>query len=150
MYIFDIRINTWSTKQTKSSAQQYPCDREDDSFAFSTNTCYLSGGEDDVEFYTDIWKIDFESIEWCKLDYSLCLHTTSVVEDKYLYRYNADQDDSNDPYFLERFILRPPTLYRPSLEKICRSPNMRHWISSLPPVVAYYLNFDNNYLFFDV
>ncbi|KII72225.1 hypothetical protein RF11_08645 [Thelohanellus kitauei] len=69
MYIFDIRINTWSTKQTKSSAQQYPCDREDDSFAFSTNTCYLSGGEDDVEFYTDIWKIDFESIEWCKLDY---------------------------------------------------------------------------------
>ncbi|KII71176.1 Kelch domain-containing protein 10 [Thelohanellus kitauei] len=145
--IFDLSTNTWSKKETKSNTQEYPDDRDEESYAFSKNVVYLSGGQSGRTSYTDIWKFDFENLEWCKLDYTLqkgmYIHSTSVVDDTYLYSYNAEPNKEYITHLLERFTIRPPTLYRQCLEKISISPNLRDCISSLPTAIADELNFHN-------
>ncbi|KII61161.1 hypothetical protein RF11_16444 [Thelohanellus kitauei] len=109
---------------------------------------YLSGGISFEGFYTDIWKIDLDTLEWFQLDYILqtdmLFHRTAVVEETYLYSLNADFNDFNYTYSLEKFILSPPTLYRQCLEKIERSLNLRTCIASLPPSIADDLSSENH------
>ncbi|KII66114.1 Kelch domain-containing protein 1 [Thelohanellus kitauei] len=131
--IFDISTDTWTTRETNPENKQYPNDRILESFSFSKNFGYLSGGKipDTNKNYSDTLKT------------GLTLHCTSVVEDSYLYSFGGHGNISNYPNFLERFTVQPPTLYRLCLESIRRSPNLKSCISLLPPAIVDDLNLHN-------
>ncbi|KII71194.1 Kelch domain-containing protein 10 [Thelohanellus kitauei] len=136
--IFDFATNTWSKRTTKSKNQQYPSDRFLESFTSSNRFGYMSGGKtpDSNTYSSEIWKIDLETLEWLKLDYSLksgcILHCMTILDDTYLYSYGACDSDSYERDTFESFIVRPPTLYRYCLEHIRRSPNLTNNLESLP------------------
>ncbi|KII67087.1 Kelch domain-containing protein 10 [Thelohanellus kitauei] len=145
--VFDISTYTWTTKATISKTQQYPEDRVNESFSFSSNFGYLSGGKNSHTVFYDIWRIDLETLEWIKLDYSFQtgfgVFSTTVVDDCYLFgvgmlhyvfEYNA----------LERLTIRPPSLYRRCIESIKRSPNLIICSMSLPAAIVDELNLDHN------
>ncbi|KII66665.1 Kelch domain-containing protein 10 [Thelohanellus kitauei] len=71
VWTFDFSTNTWTARVTKSETQQFPGDRSEESFAFSSNFGYLSGGinQGTSTLYSDIWKFDLETLEWLKLDH---------------------------------------------------------------------------------
>ncbi|KII61191.1 Kelch domain-containing protein 10 [Thelohanellus kitauei] len=147
--IFDFSTNTWTTRATSSKTQMYPDDdRKRESLTFSRNFGYLSGGMSSTTHHSDMWKIDLETLEWFKLDYSLktCIfnHCMSVVDDFYLFSFGGMGHHPDRLNKLQKFIIRPPTLYRLCLESISRSPNMRIYAKSLPVAIANELNFNRN------
>ncbi|KII71178.1 Kelch domain-containing protein 10 [Thelohanellus kitauei] len=146
--IFDFSTNTWTSRATTSKCQRYPSDRSNESFAFYSKFGYMSGGESLSELYSDIWKIDLESLEWSKMDYTLkkavCDHYMAVIDECYLYSYGGFDTNLNYSNSLERIILRPPTLYRLCLQSICRSPNIRIYRQSLPPSIMDELNLNDD------
>ncbi|KII68978.1 Kelch domain-containing protein 10 [Thelohanellus kitauei] len=139
IWSFDFSTNAWTKKTTKSKTQKFPGCRIEESLAFSSNCCYLSGGRNRSLkiIYSDIWKLDLETLEWYELDYSLrtglYLHCTSVVDDCYLFIFGGYGSRSNNHNTFERFIVRPPTLYRLGRESIIRSPNFERHMEYLPP-----------------
>ncbi|KII63876.1 Kelch domain-containing protein 10 [Thelohanellus kitauei] len=139
--IFDLLTNVWTKRAIKSQNNQYPLDRDCETYAFSCNCAYMSGGRAPNDmFCSDIWKIDLETLECSQLDYShetgICSHMISVVDDTYLYRVGGQSFSSPCINNVERFTLRLPSLLRLSLESICRSPNINSYIKSLPaPIV---------------
>ncbi|KII65473.1 Kelch domain-containing protein 10 [Thelohanellus kitauei] len=147
--IFDFSTNTWTTRATSPKTQQYPNDRNDESFAFSDNFCYLCGGQNPqaYTYHYDIWRIDLETLEWVKLDYTLkkamCFQCTSVVNDSHLYSFVGEGDGWDRQYSLQRFTVQPPTLCRICLESMSRSPSLRTHTKSLPGVVIDELDFEN-------
>ncbi|KII70759.1 Kelch domain-containing protein 10 [Thelohanellus kitauei] len=116
--VFDFSRNKWTTKETKSKTQQYPDDRTQESFAFSAHFGYLSGGNipNTRTCYSDIWKMDLESLGWTKLDYTLKTavreHTTYVVKDCPLYSFGGVRPSSLRKNTLECFDVESDTLSR--------------------------------------
>ncbi|KII71245.1 Kelch domain-containing protein 10 [Thelohanellus kitauei] len=147
--IFDFSIHTWTKRVTNSKTQQYPDNRIVESFAFSGSFGYMSGGKIlySDQYYSDIWRIDFETLEWIKLPYilktGLTSHTMSVVDEIYLYSFGGCDIGSNYFNSLQRFILRPPSLYRLCLESIGKSQNLNSYIKSLPPSIVDELNIND-------
>ncbi|KII71168.1 Kelch domain-containing protein 1 [Thelohanellus kitauei] len=146
--IFDFLTRTWTTRPTNSKTELYPCDRTGETFAFSTKFGFLSGGGCLTGFYTDIWKIDLETLEWSKMDYNLNAeimdHNMCIVDETYLYVYGGLDTDLNDLDSMERFTLKLPTLYRLGLESVCRSPNRTSYVMSLPSAILDELNLVDN------
>ncbi|KII65477.1 Kelch domain-containing protein 10 [Thelohanellus kitauei] len=147
--IFDFSNSTWTTRQTYSKNQLYPDDRINESFAFSNNLGYLSGGESSAGYRSDIWRIDLETLEWFKLYYCLKArifnHCMSVVNDCYLYSFGGLGLHPDRLNTLQTFIVRPPTLYRLCLESISKSPNLRGYAKRLPAAIIDEINFDYTY-----
>ncbi|KII74857.1 Kelch domain-containing protein 10 [Thelohanellus kitauei] len=148
--VFDISQNVWTTKETRSRNQQYPCGRCNESYAFSSNCVYMSGGGGVRAYtcYSDIWRLDLESMEWFKLDYTLqtgieC-HSMTIVDDEYLYSVGGKDVNLCHLHTMERFTLKPPSLYRLCLETVCRSPNMTSYVKSLPASITDELNLNEN------
>ncbi|KII65424.1 Kelch domain-containing protein 10 [Thelohanellus kitauei] len=143
--IFNFSTNTWTPEKQTRKTQLYPdSDRIQESFSFS-NTCgYLSGGKNSTRYYSDIWKIDLETLEWFKLKYNLniCMffHCTAVVNDCFLYTYGGDGHYSHYRNSLERFTVQPPTLYRLCIEYIRRSLNLMTCAKILPTSILNDLN----------
>ncbi|KII71145.1 hypothetical protein RF11_09164 [Thelohanellus kitauei] len=104
-------------------------------------------------YYSDIWKIDLETLEWVKLDYSLKTglfsHRMSIVDDCYLYSFGSFCLDLDFLNAFERFTLQLPSIYRLCLESFCRSPNVGSYLMALPSAIVNELNFDN-YSSFDI
>ncbi|KII67083.1 Kelch domain-containing protein 10 [Thelohanellus kitauei] len=142
--IFDFSTNTWTIMKTSSKIEQYPEDRIEESFAFSSNLGYLVGGKKADTIYTDIWRIDLETLEWVKLEYSthtgLDISCTSIVDNCYLFSAEGCDYDSGLLKVFERFTIQPPTLYQLSLESLKRSPNLGINGISLPPSIMDELN----------
>ncbi|KII61569.1 Actin-fragmin kinase [Thelohanellus kitauei] len=122
VFVFDFSTNVWNTKATKSKNQDYPDERTRESYAFSRYCAYMSGGSTDHmgSFYSDVWRIDLETLEWEKIDY---FHETgvydqlmSVVNDSYVYIVGGYDKNSHYLNTFERFAIRPPSLYRLCLE----------------------------------
>ncbi|KII65625.1 hypothetical protein RF11_14253 [Thelohanellus kitauei] len=69
--IFDLSNNKWTTRATNSKNIQFPSLRGNEAYAFSSDCAYMSGGRtlDRTAHFSDIWRMDFESLEWIKLDY---------------------------------------------------------------------------------
>ncbi|KII67086.1 hypothetical protein RF11_00992 [Thelohanellus kitauei] len=134
--IFDFSISTWTTRTTNSKTDQYPEDRIEEAFAFSNRHGYLSGGKISDTLYSDIWRIDLETLEWVKLDYStqtgLDINCTCIVDDCYLFRIGGYESDSDELKVFERLTIQPPGLYRLCLESISRSQNLEINGISLP------------------
>ncbi|KII63357.1 Kelch domain-containing protein 10 [Thelohanellus kitauei] len=145
--VFDFSTNTWTSRATKSKTGKFPDERSEESFTFSDNIGYLSGGENlkTRTIYSDVWKFDLATLEWLKLDCSLQTslysHCTSVVEDYYLYVFGGLGIESDRLKTFERFIIRPPALYRSCLESICGSPNFESYTTSLPAEILDEINF---------
>ncbi|KII73976.1 Tip elongation aberrant protein 3 [Thelohanellus kitauei] len=156
IWIFDFSNHTWTTKETNSKNQQYPEDRFDESFAFSSKFGYMSGGVCPYTFngYSDIWRFDLDTLEWLKLDYSLkaCLsrHVMLVVDDLYLYSFGGRCKKYRDLNLLQKFILQPPTLYRLSIESVLRSPNVKIYIKSLPPSIRDEFDINDDYSYVNI
>ncbi|KII63056.1 Kelch domain-containing protein 10 [Thelohanellus kitauei] len=138
--IFDLSTYTWTTRETSSLTGLYPDDRLFESFAFSGNLGYLSGGDSMGRYYSDIWRIDLEELQWCKLHYTLikgiCGHHTSIVDDSCLYSFGGFTDSFENLQLFQNFTLRPPSLYRLCLESIRRSPNFRRYAQLLPVAIV--------------
>ncbi|KII72043.1 hypothetical protein RF11_05933 [Thelohanellus kitauei] len=98
--------------------------------------------------YSDIWRIDLESLEWFKLDYTHKIrkydHIVSVVDDSYLYSVGCWFAKKPLINTIERFTLRLPSLYRLSLESVCRSPNCKIYLKSLSSAIVDELNNKNS------
>ncbi|KII65474.1 Kelch domain-containing protein 10 [Thelohanellus kitauei] len=147
--IFYFSTNTWTTKETSSITQEYPeDDLKNDSFAFSSKFGYLSGGMSSTTHNSDIWKINIETLEWFKLENpykrGLVYHTMSVINDSYLFTFGGWRDHNDHLRYMQKFPIRPPTLYRLCLESISRSPNLISYTKSLPAAILDELNLDNN------
>ncbi|KII66109.1 Kelch domain-containing protein 10 [Thelohanellus kitauei] len=146
--IFDFSTNTWSTRGTSPKTKLYPHDRVNESFAFSSNFGYLCGGESSKGYHYDIWRIDLETLEWLKLDYSLKnglkFNSMSVVDDSYLYSFGGRRNADDILNTFEMFTVQPPSLYHLCLESISRSPRFRNRANSLPIAFQDDLNLDNN------
>ncbi|KII69159.1 Kelch domain-containing protein 10 [Thelohanellus kitauei] len=118
-------------------------------YAFSSTYAYMSGGEhpDRTEYLLDIWRIDFETLEWVKLDKSLprrlYYNHMSVVEDSILYHVGIYDMNSRYINALERFTIQLPSLFRICLEAICRSRKKIKYIGSLPKYIVGHLNLEN-------
>ncbi|KII67251.1 Nitrile-specifier protein 5 [Thelohanellus kitauei] len=142
--IFDFSKNVWITRETHSKNEEFPLHRNYQSFVFSSTFGYLSGGEDQQEYYHGIWKIDLESLEWFKLDYSLRCgrykHNMAVIEDSILYVFGGKCAHRICRDKLERCTVQPPKLYRLCLETIGRSPNQRSISKPLPQSIVDELN----------
>ncbi|KII74853.1 hypothetical protein RF11_12995 [Thelohanellus kitauei] len=97
---------------------------------------------------SDIWRLDFDTMEWFKLKYTLEPgidgHRMSVVDDTYLYSAGGWVNKYLNLNKMERFILRPPSLYQLCLESVCRSPNITSYIHSLPTLILDELNIPDN------
>ncbi|KII63875.1 Kelch domain-containing protein 10 [Thelohanellus kitauei] len=142
--IFDFSTHTWTTKQTHPNNGEFPSDRNHQSFVFSSEYGYLSGGDRLCGFYNGIWRINLESLEWLKLDYSLksgmVFHKMAIVDDSMLYVFGGWYEDSICSDKLERFALKPQPLYQLCLESIRRLPNVRSIAALLPKSIADELN----------
>ncbi|KII73980.1 hypothetical protein RF11_11579 [Thelohanellus kitauei] len=138
VWIFDFSNNRWTTKETNSKNEQYPLDRYEESFAFSSKFGYMNGGACPYTYdgYSDIWRFDLDTLEWLKCDYSLkeCLlrHVMLVVDDLYFYSFGGRDIEFDDWNIFQKFNLKPPTLYRLGIESVIRSPNVKIYIKSLP------------------
>ncbi|KII62269.1 Kelch domain-containing protein 10 [Thelohanellus kitauei] len=139
--MFDFFTNTWTSRATNSKSQHYPDDRIYESFTFSDNVGFMSGGINpnfNVVF-SDIWRINLETFEWFKLEYSLktgvYCHRMSVIDDYYLNSFGGYRD-IYIPNPLECFTIRPKSLYHLCLESIYKSSNLRHYADFLPPAMA--------------
>ncbi|KII73982.1 Kelch domain-containing protein 10 [Thelohanellus kitauei] len=149
VHVFDFTTNIWTKRSTSAYNEQYPPERVFEAYAFSSTCAYMSGGPnpDWSALLLDIWKIDFETLQWVKLDQSLqrglWYHRMSVVQDSYLYHVGSYHEKSRYLNGIERLILRIPTLFRISFEAVCRSPNSRIYIASLPETLLMDLNFSN-------
>ncbi|KII62215.1 hypothetical protein RF11_06586 [Thelohanellus kitauei] len=110
----------------------------------------MSGGsiQDLTICYSDIWRIDFETLEWFKLEYlhksGTYHHIMCVVDDTYLYSIGGRDNNSRRLTTFERFTLLPPSLYRICLESICRSPNRASYLRLLPAAIVDELNLNDN------
>ncbi|KII63055.1 Kelch domain-containing protein 10 [Thelohanellus kitauei] len=148
--IFDFSNHTWTTKTTISKNQQYPEDRFDEAFAFSSRSGFMSGGmiPDTNIFHSDIWRIDLETLEWFKLNYTLTTgiydHRMTVVDDSYLYSFGGDGNYHARLSLLDKFIIQPPALYRRCQETISKYPNLKSNIKSIPAAILDELNLNNN------
>ncbi|KII72819.1 hypothetical protein RF11_14912 [Thelohanellus kitauei] len=148
--IFDLLTNSWTIRETSSKNKLYPHGRANESYAFSSNCAYMSGGstQDLTTYYCDIWRIDFETLKWVKLDYfhksGIYQHIMSVVNDSYLYNVGGWVQNRRFSTTMERFVIRPSSLYHICLESICRSPNMTKYLKSLPMTIVDELNINNN------
>ncbi|KII74849.1 hypothetical protein RF11_12991 [Thelohanellus kitauei] len=91
----------------------------------------------------DMWKINLESLEWSKLEYSLSTgvydHRMSIVNGCYLYSFGGYREEGCINT-IERFIVQPPTLYRFCLQSISQAPRWRNYIKSLPVAIRNELN----------
>ncbi|KII60359.1 Kelch domain-containing protein 10 [Thelohanellus kitauei] len=150
IFIFDLSTLIWTSRSMSSRDKQYPDDRHYESWAFSGNVGFMSGGIRPYTTYkinSDIWRIDLECVEWRKLENSLNPsvydHSMAVIDDSYLYSFGGYHNECwiNT---LERFTVQPPTLYRLCLESICQSPNLRNYTKILPAAIADELNFNGN------
>ncbi|KII61152.1 Kelch domain-containing protein 10 [Thelohanellus kitauei] len=146
--IFDFINNTWVIKATKSKTQLYPSERTDESFEFSNNCGYMSGGMSSTQLYSDIWKIDLKTLEWTKLDYSLksgvFSHCMSLVNYCYLYTFGGLGHHTDRPNAFQRFTIQPPKLYHICLEFISNSPRRRTYIKYLPRSIVDELPFSKD------
>ncbi|KII74876.1 Kelch domain-containing protein 10 [Thelohanellus kitauei] len=148
--MFDFSTSEWTKKATKSSNEQYPDDRILESFAFSSKFGYMCGGNisNTNVYYSDVWKIDLETLEWFKMDYSLnagiCFHCSTVVDDSYMYYFGGLGHGFDGFNTLGWFIIRPPSLYRLCLQTIGHSPNRKNNTISLPAAIADELNLNDN------
>ncbi|KII72339.1 hypothetical protein RF11_10737 [Thelohanellus kitauei] len=98
----------------------------------------MSGGQmlDDFTVYSDIWRINLETLQWFKLDYThkieiFCV-IACVVEDSYLYLVAGVSNGELFGSKLERFDIRYPSLCGLCLESIRPSPNIKSLTKSLP------------------
>ncbi|KII71177.1 hypothetical protein RF11_09198 [Thelohanellus kitauei] len=98
----------------------------------------MSGGKifGTYTYFSDILKIDLETLKWFKLDYSLetcvCRHRMFVIDNSYLYCFGGVPKDRHNLHSLEIFMIRPVTLYHQCLKSICTSPNSRIYNQYLP------------------
>ncbi|KII71151.1 Kelch domain-containing protein 1 [Thelohanellus kitauei] len=146
--IFDFSTHTWTSRVTSSKNKLYPDDRIYESMAFFRKFGIMSGGIMPYSniYYSDIWWIDLESLEWFKIEYSLTTgvydHRMSVVDDYHLYSFGGYHDEGclNS---LERFPVQPPTLYRLCLEFISQSPILINHTESLPAAIVDELNLND-------
>ncbi|KII66641.1 hypothetical protein RF11_01907 [Thelohanellus kitauei] len=73
--IFDFSTNIWTKSHTHSKNNEYPHGRFRESYAFSSDSAYMSGGitpnitSNGTTCYSDIWRIDLETLEFFKLNY---------------------------------------------------------------------------------
>ncbi|KII72046.1 Kelch domain-containing protein 10 [Thelohanellus kitauei] len=138
--IFDFYNNTWTSRETKSKTQMYPEPRFLESFAYSRSYIFISGGNGLGTYFSDIWRIDLENLEWIKLEItherSVSMHGMAIIDDCYLYSFGGMRVEDYTPNTFERFILRPPTLYRLCLEYISRSPDLRSLTDFLPASIV--------------
>ncbi|KII71166.1 Kelch domain-containing protein 1 [Thelohanellus kitauei] len=152
--IFDFSKNIWTSRETISRHGDYPDHRIYESIAFSGNFGLMSGGFKPYihTYYSDIWRIDLDTLEWCKHDYNLktglIFNNMAVVDDQL---YNFGGFDTNVDYenSFQKFTLRPPALYRICLEYIRRSMCVRNYIMFFPTAIVDELHFDNIYLYND-
>ncbi|KII61153.1 Kelch domain-containing protein 10 [Thelohanellus kitauei] len=113
--IFNFSSNTWSTRATNVKDKWDPKIRIHDSYTFSDHFGYLSRGTDITGYNSDIWRIDLDTLLWCKLDYTfpagLFFHSMAIVSGCYLYSYGSVGDGIVHSNMLRRITLQPPTLY---------------------------------------
>ncbi|KII70807.1 Kelch domain-containing protein 10 [Thelohanellus kitauei] len=148
--IFDLCTKTWTERQTNSKTKQYPEDRIFESFVFSCNFGYLGGGRhpEHNTLYSDIWKVDLESLEWLKLNYTFKTgiknHQMAVIKDVKLFSFGGGGDNPDSPHDLERFMVNVPTLYNLGLEYVSRDPKMKKLTDSLPSAILDELNLNQS------
>ncbi|KII61167.1 Kelch domain-containing protein 10 [Thelohanellus kitauei] len=121
--IFDLNSNTWTTRGTNSKSQLYPDGlRTQESIAFYSRFAYVSGGEYADGYYSDVWRIDLETLEWLKLDTTLkpdmSYLNTFVVDDSYLYCFGGTSQNSDGFITLECYQIVPPKSDDACLESI--------------------------------
>ncbi|KII65589.1 Kelch domain-containing protein 10 [Thelohanellus kitauei] len=148
--IFDFSTHTWTKRETIAKNQQYPDTRICESFAFSKNFGWISGGNIMTTYrpFYDIWKIDLQNLEWLKADYTLGIgifdHCTSIVDDCYLFSFGGQMGETDRDNTFRKIIIRPPTLYRRCLETVSRSLNVKSLRMALPPSILDDLNLNSN------
>ncbi|KII63903.1 hypothetical protein RF11_04572 [Thelohanellus kitauei] len=88
------------------------------------------------------------ALEWFKVNESFepgaFQHYWAVINDSFLYNFDGVVNKVGSLNKLERFMVWPPSLYRLSLESVCRLPNARDHIKSLPPSIVDDLKLDDN------
>ncbi|KII61163.1 Kelch domain-containing protein 10 [Thelohanellus kitauei] len=152
--IFKFSSYTWSTRATNVKEKWDPNIRIHDLYTFSSHFGYLSRGKDLTGYNSDIWRIDLETLHWCKLDYTfpsgLILHGMTVVNGCYLYSYGGVDDGVVHSNILRRIILQPPTLYSLCLGSINRLLKSKTCKKLVPPSILDDLNSNVNDQYFDV
>ncbi|KII63879.1 hypothetical protein RF11_05096 [Thelohanellus kitauei] len=146
--IFSIFRQIRGLQDKQANNGEFPSDRDHYSFTFSTKFGYLSGGDSVDEtrsgFYNDIWRINFESLEWFKLDYSLksgiAFHNMALIDDSILYVFGCEYEHPFLSNTLERFVVLPPSLNRLCLESIMGLPDVKTITECLPASIADELN----------
>ncbi|KII73472.1 hypothetical protein RF11_04296 [Thelohanellus kitauei] len=64
--ILDLSTYVWARRETQSKNKQCPYARVGESYAFSSNCAFMSGGRtlNNNASYEDIWRIELETLEW--------------------------------------------------------------------------------------
>ncbi|KII65773.1 Kelch domain-containing protein 10 [Thelohanellus kitauei] len=143
--VFDFSTNTWIIKKATSKVGQYPCERIQESFSFSADYGYLTGGLSEYRYLDDIWKIDLRTLEWEKFEENLgagrYYHATSIVDNDLLYSFGGVCQNVDVKNELKRFILRPLSLYRFALESLSQSIRIKGIHPCLPTSIQDELDF---------
>lgn len=100
--------NKWQYFKTlpdlQSSSSSYPANRCYYGWAqcvAQPEYVYMSGGSDNFNFFSDIWRLNLTTLQWCnlmpcKLPKSMFLHSSTVVPSGRIYYYNGIVSDSID------------------------------------------------------
>ncbi|KAL4098578.1 hypothetical protein QTP88_023155 [Uroleucon formosanum] len=99
--VFDILTNKWQYFKTlpdlQNSSSSYPANRCYYGWAQCVTQpeyVYMSGGSDNHNFFSDIWRLNLITLQWCnlmpcKLPKSMFLHSSIVVPSGRIYYYNG-------------------------------------------------------------
>jgi len=99
--VFDISTNKWEYYKTLPDLQNlspsYPANRCYYGWAqcpTQPEYVYMSGGTDNVNFFSDIWRLNLNTLQWCnlmpcRLPKSMFLHSSTVVPSGRIYYYNG-------------------------------------------------------------
>ncbi|XP_022179263.1 kelch domain-containing protein 10-like [Myzus persicae] len=99
--VFDISTNKWQYFKTlpdiKNLSSPYPANRCYYGWAQCVTQpeyVYMSGGSDNLNFFSDIWRLNLNTLQWCnlmpcKLPKSMFLHSSTVVPSGRIYFHNG-------------------------------------------------------------
>lgn len=128
--MFDISTNKWQYFKTlpdiKNLSTPYPTKRCYYGWAQCVTQpeyVYMSGGTNGFNFFSDIWRLNLSTLQWCnltpcKLPKSMFLHSSTIVPSGRIYYYNGVvRNDSNLMYQKDDILCAWVRI--PKLKDIC-------------------------------